>query len=78
MHVAVFKSGNRKGQQCTVMCLPNMQGEVLCKRHNATSLAVMPLDVNQPTEHKDSSDISEDDTESLFDDQFTDSSLEVD
>ena len=53
---AVFKSGKRKGQQCTVICLPKTQGEVLCKRHNTTSLAVMPLDVSQPNEHKDSSD----------------------
>ena len=75
---AVFKSGKRKGQQCTVMCLPNTQGDVLCKRHNATSLAVMPLDVNQPNEHKDSSDTSEDDADSLCDDQCTNSSLEVD
>ena len=36
---AAFKSGKKKGQQCTVMCLPNTQGEFLCNCHNACCYA---------------------------------------
>ena len=57
--------------------LPNTEGEFLCKRHNATSLDVHP--VNAPrnaslNEHTDS-EMNQDKTDSLFDEQC---SLEID
>ena len=54
---AMFRSGKRKGQQCTVMCLPDTEGEFFCKCHNVTSLDVVPFDVHSSAslnEHIDS------------------------
>ena len=63
------------------MCLPDTEGHYLCKRHNATSLDVVPFDVHPViplnaslNEHTDS-DTSRDEADSVFDEQCTDSSL---
>ncbi|KAL5502350.1 hypothetical protein EMCRGX_G009105 [Ephydatia muelleri] len=54
---AEFRSGKRKGQQCTVMCPPDTEGHFLCKRHNVPRLDVVPFDVHLSAslnEHTDS------------------------
>ena len=63
------------------MCLPNTEGHYLCKRHNATSLDVVPFDVhpviplNASLNEHTYSDTSRDEADSMFDEQCTDSSL---
>ena len=77
---AVFKSGKRRRQQCTVMCLPTIEERFL--RHNATSVDAVPFDVHPifPMHRRMNTQTVipvKDEADSFIDEQCTDISLEV-
>ena len=49
---ALYKSGPKKGLQCTTLCLPDANGAFLCGRHQHKENALLnlvPLEVEAPT-----------------------------